>query len=130
MEKDFAKGSLACVFKFSYRLVLRLLFKCATDNSENPLGFTKPNPRSFPQLNNTCGGGKGGGAYQRRDCSGKVVEGVGKVLRITAMCGSPSGMVGVSRSTCAGGEARRRRGVRPNQGTTGQSKGSASFTRD
>jgi hypothetical protein len=36
MEKDFAKGSLACVFKFPYRLVLGLLFKCATNNSENP----------------------------------------------------------------------------------------------
>jgi hypothetical protein len=39
-------------------------------------------------------------------------------------------MVGVGRSTCAGGGARRRRGVRPNQGTIGQSNGSASFTRD
>jgi hypothetical protein len=33
-----------------------------------------------------------------------VAEGVGEVLRVTAMCGSPSGMVGVGRSTCAGGE--------------------------
>jgi hypothetical protein len=31
---------------------------------------------------------------------------------------------------CAGGGARRRRGVRPNQGTIGQSNGSVSFTRD
>jgi hypothetical protein len=46
------------------------------------------------------------------------------------MCGSPSGMVGVSRSTFAGGGARRRRGVQPNQGTIGQSNGSVSFTRD
>jgi hypothetical protein len=130
MEKDFAKGSLACVFKFPYRLVLGLLFKYATDNSETPWGFTKPNPRSFPQLNSTRGGGKGRGAYRRRDYSGEVVEGVGEVLRITAMCGSSSGMVGVGRSTCAGGGARRWRGVRPNQGTIGQSKGSASFTRD
>jgi hypothetical protein len=73
---------------------------------------------------------RGGGAYQRRDCSGEVVEGVGGVLRVTTMCGSPSGMVGVGRSTCAGGGARRRRGVRPNQGTIGQSNGSVSFTRD
>jgi hypothetical protein len=61
---------------------------------------------------------------------GEVVEGVGEVLRVTTICGSPSGMVGVGRSTCAGGGARRRRGVRPNQGTIGQSNGSASFTRD
>jgi hypothetical protein len=46
------------------------------------------------------------------------------------MCGSLSGMVGVGRSTCAGGEARRRWGVRPNQGTIGQPNGSGSFTRD
>jgi hypothetical protein len=59
-----------------------------------------------------------------------VVEGVGEVLRVTAMCGLPSGMVGVGRSMCAGGGARRRRGVRPNQGTIGQSNGSVSFTRD
>jgi hypothetical protein len=36
------------------------------------------------------------------------------------MCGSPSGMVGVGRSTCVGGGARRRRGVRPIQGTIDQ----------
>jgi hypothetical protein len=56
--------------------------------------------------------------------------GVGEVLRVTAMCGSPSGMVGVGRSTCAGGGARWRRGVRPIQGTIDQSNGSESFTRD
>jgi hypothetical protein len=71
---------------------------------------------------------RGGGAYRRRGCSGEVVEGVGEVLRITAMCGSPSGMVGVGRSTCAGGDARRRLGVRPNQGTIGELNGSESFT--
>jgi hypothetical protein len=46
------------------------------------------------------------------------------------MCGSPSRMVGVGRSTCAGGGARRRRGVRPIQGIIDQSNGSESFTRD
>jgi hypothetical protein len=51
---------------------------------------------------------RGGGAYQRRDYCGEVVEGVGEVLRVIMMCGSLSGMVGVGRSTCAGGEARRR----------------------
>jgi hypothetical protein len=71
-----------------------------------------------------------GGAYRRRDCSGEVVEDVGEVLRVTAMCGSPLGMVGVGRSTCAGGGARRRRGVWPNQGDTVQLNGSGSFTRD
>jgi hypothetical protein len=59
-----------------------------------------------------------------------VVKGVGEVLRVTAMCGSPSGMVGVDRSTCAGGGAHRRRGVRPIQGTIDQSNGSESFTRN
>jgi hypothetical protein len=83
-----------------------------------------------PKSNSTHGGRKGGGAYRRRDCSGEVAEGVGEVLRVTEMCGSPSGMVGVGRSTCAGGGARRRRGVRPIQGTIDQSNGSESFTRD
>jgi hypothetical protein len=59
-----------------------------------------------------------------------VAEGVGEVLRVTALCGSPSGMVGVGRSTCAGGGARRRREVRPIQGTIDQSNESESFTRD
>jgi hypothetical protein len=34
-----------------------------------------------------------------------------------------SGMVGVGRSMCVGGGARRRRGVRPNQGTIGHQMG-------
>jgi hypothetical protein len=71
---------------------------------------------------------RGGGAYRRRDCSGEVAEGVGEVLRVKAMCGSPSGMAGVGRSTCAGGEARRRRGVRPAHGAIVQSNGSEGFT--
>jgi hypothetical protein len=44
------------------------------------------------------------------------------------MCGSPSRMVGVGRSTCAGGDARRRRGIRPTHGAIVQSNGSESFT--
>jgi hypothetical protein len=46
------------------------------------------------------------------------------------MSGSPLGMVRVGRSTCAGGGARRRRGVRPIQGTIDRSNGLESFTRD
>jgi hypothetical protein len=46
------------------------------------------------------------------------------------MCGSPSGMVGVGRSTCAGGGAHQRRGVRPIQGIIDQSNGLESFTKD
>jgi hypothetical protein len=38
-------------------------------------------------------------------------------------------VVGGGRSTCAGGGTRRRRGVRPNQGTIDQLNGSGSFTR-
>jgi hypothetical protein len=51
---------------------------------------------------------KGGGAYQRRGCSG---EGSGEVrgsLAITSRYGSSAMVVGVGRSTCAGGGARRR----------------------
>jgi hypothetical protein len=73
---------------------------------------------------------KGGGAYRRRGCSG---EGSGKVwgsLAITSRYGSSAMVVGVGRSTRASGGARRRRGIRPNQGGTVQLNGSGSFTRD
>ena len=83
-----------------------------------------------PNLNSNRGGRKGGGAYRRRDCSREVVEDVGEVSGITTVCGSPSGMVGVGRSTCAGGDARRRRGVRPAHGAIVQLNGSESFTRE
>jgi hypothetical protein len=46
------------------------------------------------------------------------------------MCGSLSGMVGVDRSACAGGGARRLRGVRPIQGTIDRLNRSESFTRE
>ena len=59
-----------------------------------------------------------------------MVEDVGEVLGITAMCGSPSGMVGVGWSTCVGGDARRRRGIRPTHGAIDQLNGSESFTRE
>ena len=55
-----------------------------------------------------------------------MVEDVGEVSGITAMRGSPSGMVGVGRSTCAGGDARRRRGVQPAHGAIIQLNGSES----
>jgi hypothetical protein len=71
---------------------------------------------------------RGGGAYRRRGCSSEVVKDVGEVSRITAMCGSPSGMVGVGRSMCVGGDARRRRGIRPTHGAIGHMNGSESFT--
>jgi hypothetical protein len=48
---------------------------------------------------------------------------------VTLMCGSSSGMVGVGRSTCAGGGARRRRGLQPIQGGRVQLNRSVSFTR-
>jgi hypothetical protein len=59
-----------------------------------------------------------------------VVEDVGEVSGITVMCGSPSGVVGVGRSTCAGGDAHRRRGVWPTHGAIVQLNGSKSFTRE
>jgi hypothetical protein len=72
---------------------------------------------------------KGGGAYRRRDCSGEVVEGVGEVLTVTPMCGSSPAMVEVGRSTCAGGQARRRRGFRPAHGAIVQLVSSGGSTR-
>jgi hypothetical protein len=96
---------------------------------ENPLGFLEIEPAILPNGIVVVEEERGGGAYRQRDCSGEVAESVGEVLRVTAMCGSPSGMVGFGRSTCAGEGARRRRGVRPNQGTIGQFNGSVSFTK-
>jgi hypothetical protein len=96
---------------------------------KTPWGFAKPNPRSFTQLNRTHDGGKGGGAFRRRDCSGEVVEGVGEVVTVMPMCGSSPRMVGVGWSTCAGGGARRRRGLRPIQGGRVRFNRSVSFTR-
>jgi hypothetical protein len=81
-----------------------------------------------PILHSNHDGRKGGGAYRRRDCSGEVVEDVGEVSGITTRCGSPSGMAGVGWSTCAGGVARRRRGVRPAHGGIVQSNWSERFT--
>jgi hypothetical protein len=43
------------------------------------------------------------------------------VVAVTSVYGSSSGMVGASRISCAGGEARRRRGFRPNHGGIVQS---------
>jgi hypothetical protein len=100
----------------------------STALQKTPYGFWKSNLRSFPNGTVAAEEERGRGAYRRRDCSGEVVEDVGEVLRITAMCGSPLGMVGVGQSACACGDARRRRGVRPNQGTIGQLNGSESFT--
>jgi hypothetical protein len=57
-----------------------------------------------------------------------VVEDVGEVSGITTVCGSPSEMAGVGRSTRAGGDARRRRGVRPGHGEIDQLDGSERFT--
>jgi hypothetical protein len=72
---------------------------------------------------------KGGGAYWRRGCSG---EGSGEVrgsLAITSRYGSSAVVVGVGWSTCAGGGARRRRGIRPAHGAIVQLNGTGSFTR-
>ena len=77
--------------------------------------------------NSSRGEEKGGGAYRRRDCSGEVVEGEGEVAGITTVCGTPSEMAGVGRSTRAGGDARRRRGVRPGHGEIEQLDGSERF---
>jgi hypothetical protein len=69
------------------------------------------------------------GAYRRRGCSG---EGSGEVrgsLAITSRCRSSAVVVRVGWSTCAGGGARRRRGIRPAHGAIDQLNGSGSFTR-
>jgi hypothetical protein len=130
MENYFATGSLAGVFNFPYRLVLGYYSNVSLIVQKTPWILLILTRGPSPNLNSTRGGRKGGGAYRRRDCFGEVDEGVGEVVRVTAMCGSPSRIIGVGRSTCGGGGARRWRGVRPIQGTIDQSNGSESFTRD
>jgi hypothetical protein len=73
---------------------------------------------------------KGGGAYRRRGCSGEGSGEVRESLAITSRCGSLATVVGGGRSTRAGRGARRRRGIRPNQGAIDQLNGLGSFTRD
>jgi hypothetical protein len=51
---------------------------------------------------------KGGGAYRRRGCSGEGSGEVRESLAITSRYGSSAAVVGVGRSACAGGGARRR----------------------
>jgi hypothetical protein len=67
--------------------------------------------------------------YRRRDCSGEVVEGVGEVLTVTPMCRSFPVMAGLGQSTCAGGRARRRRGIWPAHGAIVQLVSSRGSTR-
>jgi hypothetical protein len=73
---------------------------------------------------------KGGGAYRRRGCSGKGSGEVRGSLAITSRYESLAMVVGVGRSTRAGGGACRRRGIQPNQGDTVQLNGSGSLTGD
>jgi hypothetical protein len=73
---------------------------------------------------------KGGGTYLRRGCSGEGSGDVRGSLAITSRYGSSAMVVGVGQSTCVGGGARRRRGIRPNHGVIVQLNGSGSFTRD
>jgi hypothetical protein len=73
---------------------------------------------------------KGGGAYRRRGCSGEGSGEVQEPLAITSRYRSPTMVVKGGQSTRVGGGARRRRGVRPNQGDTVQLNGLGSFSRD
>jgi hypothetical protein len=127
-KSSFALGSLAKDPKgITNRSLGHYSFE-STALQKIPWGFWKSNPRSLPNGIVAAEKERGGGAYRRRGCSDEVVEDVGEVSRITTMCGSPSGMVGVGRSTCAGGDARRRRGIRPTHGAIGHMNGSESFT--
>jgi hypothetical protein len=72
---------------------------------------------------------KGGGAYRRRGCLGERSGEVRGSLAITLRYRSSAAVVGAGWSTCAGGGARRRRGIRPAHGAIVQLNGSGSFTR-
>jgi hypothetical protein len=57
-----------------------------------------------------------------------VVDDVGEVTAVTSVCGSVSEVVGVGRTSCAGGGARRQRVIRPNHVGIVQSSELGSFT--
>jgi hypothetical protein len=71
---------------------------------------------------------KGGAAYRRRDRSGEGQGWLGEALAVTTMYGSTVGMVGITRSTCAGGCPHRRRVCRPIHVDLVQSNGTVSST--
>jgi hypothetical protein len=127
MEIHFALGSLAGFLSFFADQSLGYYSHESLTLQKTPrvLQILTRGPSS--NSNSNHGGRKCGGAYRRRDCSGEVVEDVGEVLGITTVCGSPSEMAGVGRSTHAGGDARRRRGVRPGHGEIEQLDGSERF---
>jgi hypothetical protein len=81
-----------------------------------------------PYVNSNRGKEKGDAAYRRRERSGEGRGWLREVLAVTARYGSTAGVVGIGRSTCAGGWTRRRRVLRPNHSDIGQSKGMRSFT--
>jgi hypothetical protein len=83
---------------------------------KTPWGNPKSFLRSFPYWNSTHDGGNGGGAYRRPDSSGEASKKVGEVTAVTSRYGSASNVVGVVRSTCAGGGVHRRRVLRPTHG--------------
>jgi hypothetical protein len=109
------------------------LYPCATihlslSQFKNPLTSIPSSPRSLPPLNSTRERKKGGAAYQRRGRSGEGWGWLREVLAVSTRYGSTTVMAGISRSTCAGGRARRRKVLRPIHGDIGQSKGTGSFT--
>jgi hypothetical protein len=73
---------------------------------------------------------KGGGAYRRQGCSSEGSDEVRGSLAITSRYGSSAAVVRVGRSACAGGGARRQRGIRPAHGAIIQLNGLERFARD
>jgi hypothetical protein len=80
-----------------------------------------------PYENSNRGRKKGGAAYRQRGRSGEGWGWLREVLAVKARYGSTAVVVGIGRSTCAGGWTRRRRVLRPNHDDIGQSKGTGSF---
>jgi hypothetical protein len=77
MGNDFALGSLAVFSSFLTDLSLGYYSDMSLIVQKTPWVPLNLTRGPSPKLNSTRGGGKGGGAYRRRDCSGEVAEGVG-----------------------------------------------------
>jgi hypothetical protein len=106
-----------------YIQVLGSLFIWVYDSAENPLGFYEIEPAVLPLMEQWPWRTKRAEGLTGSEVA--PVRGRAKVrgsLAITSRYGSSAMVVGVGRSTRACGGARRRRGIRPNQGGIDQGR--------
>jgi hypothetical protein len=105
-------------------------YSTESDIAKTPLAFLSLIPSSFPVGTVTAERNKGRAAYRRRERSGGGPSEVREVLAVMSRGGSPAVIAGIGLAACAGGQARRRRVLRPAHGSIVQLNGTVSFTGD